>query len=116
MQLKHRKLRHTQGCLTDCVAYYFGVHPNKVPFFIKPTKGWYKRFQRYFSRRGLKCSWVDYKPTKNLIIAVGKSSTKKGWYHAVVYKGGKKIYDPSPKPVIMGRPVSMFKITKKNKK
>ena len=94
--MKDARRRRTQGCLTDCVAYYFNVHPENVPFFVYPRKGWAKRLKGYFRRRGLKAIWIKSLtvPKKGTFIVVGDSLKWKTFTHCVVYRNGKLVFDP----------------------
>ena len=90
------RLRRTQGCLTDCIAYYFNLHPEKVPFFVYPRNGWSQRLKRFFKRRGYKAFWQGClrPPKSGLHILCGDSLRWKTASHAVVYRDGKLVYDP----------------------
>lgn len=92
-----QKLRRTQGCLTNCVAYFFNLHPENVPYFIYPREDWAKRLRSFFKKRGLIAIWVKSKdvPKRGMYIVVGDSLVWKTYAHAVVYKNGKCVYDPS---------------------
>lgn len=115
-KLNIQKLRATQGCLTDCVAYYFNIHPQNVPFFIYPRKNWMKRLRAFFARRGLSIFWTPYVEMKNkgaLKLVVGNSKRYKQSSHCVVYKGNKKVYDPNPTGNAMkGKPTHQLIISK----
>ena len=91
------KLRRTQGCMTDSVAYYFNIHPENVPLFVYPRAKWSKRFKSFFKRRGYKVFWINCStvPKRGKHIVVGNSLTWKTYSHMVVYKNGKLAYDPS---------------------
>lgn len=91
-----QKLRRTQGCLTDCVAYMLNVHPQRVPFFIYPREGWMRRFKAYWRRQGYKVYWTntDRVPARGMHLVCGKSLAWKTAAHAVVYKNGKCVFDP----------------------
>lgn len=91
-----RKLRQTQGCLTDCIAYYFNLHPEHVPFFVYPREGWMNRIKIFFMKRGYVCYWTLAKsvPKRGTHIVCGDSLKWKTATHAVVYKNGKLVYDP----------------------
>lgn len=91
------KLRHTQGCLTDCIAYYLNLHPEHVPFFVYPRKGWMDRVRAFFKKHGLFVYWDKLEtsvPKRGVHIVCGDSLKWKTACHAVVYKNGKLIYDP----------------------
>lgn len=92
-----QKLRRTQGCMTDCVAYIFNLHPENVPYFIYPREDWAKRLRSFFKKRGLVAIWVKTKdiPKRGTYMVVGDSLKWKTYSHAVVYKNGKCIYDPN---------------------
>lgn len=90
------KLRRTQGCLTDSVAYYLNLHPENVPYFVYPREGWNDRLKAFFKKHGYivywdKCSTV---PKRGTHIVCGDSLYWKTYAHVVVYKNGKLIYDP----------------------
>ena len=90
------KLRNTQGCLTDCVAYYLNIHPKNVPYFVYPREGWNKRLKKFFRKYGYKVHWeqCDTPPKRGVHIIQGDSLIWKTYGHSVVYKNGKLIYDP----------------------
>lgn len=91
------RLRRTQGCLTDAVAYYLNLHPEYVPFFIYPRKGWARRLRQFFRRRGLLARWVACQrvPRRGTHIVCGDSLRWKTASHAVVYRNGALAYDPN---------------------
>ena len=92
------RLRQTQGCLTDCIAYVFNLHPWKIPFFIYPRKDWMKRVQTFFRRRGYICYWIKSNKipkNKKETIVCGNSLVWKTASHVVVYKNRKCIFDPA---------------------
>ena len=90
------RLRRTQGCLTDCVAYLLNVHPERVPYFVYPRKGWCTRLKRFFRRRGLRVHWEPcaQPPTRGTHIVYGNSLKWKTYAHVVVYRNGKLLFDP----------------------
>lgn len=101
--------RARNDCLTQCVAYYFKVHPHTVPFFIK-HKNWRERLHRYFRRRDLVLEWWIYNPRllankKKLYFVQGVcpgSKAKKKWdsravNHMTIFKGKKLHFDPEYK-------------------
>ena len=90
------KMRRTQGCLTDSVAYYFNVHPENVPFFVYPRKNWMRRLRTYFKKHDKGIFWHKEKtpPKKGTFIVCGDSLKYKTFAHVVVYKNGKLAYDP----------------------
>lgn len=90
------KRRREEGCLTACVAYYFNQHPERVPLFIHPVKGWKRRFRSYWRRRGYVARWErrESVPRRGTFIVVGPSLIHKDSTHAVVYRNGRMIYDP----------------------
>lgn len=83
------------GCLTDCVAFYFNVHPSTVPLFIRPQKGWVKRLKAFFRRRGYRARFIETRrpPTSGTHIVIGKSVKFPKDSHAVVYRRGRKVWD-----------------------
>ena len=91
------RLRHTQGCLTDCVAYFFNVHMSRVPLFIYPRVGWNKRLKAFFARRGYKARWQQARtvPSRGVHIVCGDSLRWKTASHCVVYRNGQLVYDPN---------------------
>ena len=91
-----KRLRRNQGCLTDCVAYLFNLHPENVPYFVYPRKGWVKRFKAFFLRHGHRVYWIASKsiPKSGLCIVCGNSLNWKTYSHVVVYKNGRLVYDP----------------------
>ena len=93
-----KKLRRTQGCLTDCVAYVLNLHPENVPFFVYPRKGWNKRLKAFFKKHGYRAEWracfPEWIPKKGVHILCGNSLKWKTYAHVVVYKNGKLDYDP----------------------
>lgn len=90
------RLRRTQGCLTDCVAYLLNLHPENVPYFVYPRKGWDDRLKAFFKKHGYKIKWVwcSEPPKSGLHIIQGDSLRWKTYGHVVVYKNGKLVYDP----------------------
>lgn len=90
------RLRRTQGCLTDCVAYYLNIHPENVPYFVYPRKGWNERLKSFFLKHGYIVYWDFCKepPKKGTHIVCGNSLRWKTFCHVVVYKNGKLVYDP----------------------
>ena len=91
------RLRRTQGCLTDCVAYFLNLHPEKVPYFVYPREGWNNRLKKFFKKYGYFAYW-DYclaPPKKGTHIVCGNSLKWKTAAHVVVYKNGKLVYDPN---------------------
>src|SRR3990167_3906 len=90
------RLRHRQGCLTDCVAFYLNLHPWKVPYFVYPRNGWLQRLKAFFKRHGYKVYWVScFRPPKRgTHIVCGNSLRWKTYAHVVVYHNGRVAYDP----------------------
>jgi len=90
------KLRRTQGCLTDCVAYFLNLHPENVPYFVYPRKGWNDRLKKFFKKHHHEIKWIlcDTPPKRGVHIVCGDSLKQKTYCHVVVYKNGKLIYDP----------------------
>lgn len=90
------RLRRTQGCLTDCVAYVLNMHPERVPFFVYPRLGWMARLRRFFKTHGYLVRWVECSepPLKGIHIICGPSLKWKTAGHVVVYRNGKMVYDP----------------------
>jgi hypothetical protein len=90
------RLRRTQGCLTDCVAYLLNIHPENAPYFVYPRKGWNDRLKIFFKKRGYISYWSTCKeiPKTRTHIVCGNSLKWKTSAHVVVYKNGKLIYDP----------------------
>lgn len=90
------RLRHTQGCLTDCIAYWLNVHPENVPYFVYPRAGWMDRVKAFFRKHGYAAHWVDCEtpPKRGKHIVCGDSLVWKTAAHSVVYKNGKLVYDP----------------------
>lgn len=88
--------RREQGCLTDCIAYYLNLHPDRVPLFTHPRKGWMRRVKQFFRRRGMLVFWVKDKrvPRRGMHIVCGDSSVWKRFAHVVVYRNGVLAYDP----------------------
>lgn len=109
-------------CMTDCTAYYFGLHPSRVPFFIGHSD-WVKAIQRFYAWRGYDIKPVKYRPgiftnKRKLYLVQGMSPNASIKFphleHMVVYKGSKKHFDPSPlKRFIVGRPTWIWLITKR---
>jgi len=91
------KLRRTQGCLTDCIAYYLNLHPENVPFFVYPRKDWMKRVKQFFKKYNYSAYWINITdvPKRGTHIVCGNSLIWKTYAHVVVYKSGKLIYDPN---------------------
>lgn len=103
------RLRRTQGCLTDCVAYFLNLHPENVPYFVYPREGWNERLKAFFKRHGYEVRWnyCTNDPVQNKInskyalpkngthIIAGNSLRYKTYGHVVVYKKGKLAYDPN---------------------
>lgn len=91
------KLRRTQGCLTDSIAYLLNLHPQNVPFFVYPRKGWMERVRNFFAKYGLYVWWEESAkvPKRGTYIVCGDSLVWKTYAHVVVYKNGKLAYDPN---------------------
>ena len=91
------KMRRTQGCLTDCVAYYLNLHPENVPYFVYPREGWNLRLMNFFKKHGFDIKWDFCKkpPKRGTHIVCGNSLKYKTFAHVVVYKNGKLVYDPN---------------------
>lgn len=89
-------LRRTQGCLTDCIAYYLNLHPERVPFFVYPRDNWMARVRRFFWKHGFTVRWVrcEQPPQRGMHIVCGDSLVWKTASHAVVYRTGKLAFDP----------------------
>ncbi len=83
--------RRKHGCLTDCVAYWFNLHPENVPLFIYPHAGWVGRVKRFYRRRGYRARFVGCRrpPTTGVHIVIGKSWKYPRESHAVVYRQGR---------------------------
>lgn len=90
------KLRRTQGCLTDAVAYWLNIHPENVPYFVYPRDGWNERLKKFFKKQGYEVYWKQAKkpPARGKHIVCGNSLKWKTFSHVVVYKNGQLIYDP----------------------
>lgn len=93
------RMRHGGDCLTQCIAYIIDVHPFRVPLFVRPRyKLWWNRVRSYLDSMGYKIRCFDgIPPNSGYAIVVGTSS-EPGWEHAVVYKNGKMVFDPSNLP------------------
>ena len=85
------KMRETQGCLTDCVAFFLNKHPQNVPYFVYPRVGWNERLKEYFLENGYRAHWdlIENAPLKKggLQIVCGDSLKYKNFSHCVVYRG-----------------------------
>lgn len=90
------RLRRTQGCLTDCVAYVLNCHPERVPYFVYPRDGWMARLRRFFRVYGYDIRWKTSStiPRRGMAIVCGDSLRWKTFAHCVVYRNGKLAYDP----------------------
>lgn len=90
------KLRRTQGCLTDCVAYLLNLHPENVPLFIYPRDGWMRRLRGFFKKHGYQIRWTGIlrPPKTGTHIVSGHSLVWKTYAHCVVYRQGRLAYDP----------------------
>jgi len=90
------KKRRTQGCLTDAVAFLLDRHPENVPFFVYPRKGWNERLKKFFKKNGYVVWWADCDkpPKRGTHLVCGDSLKYKTFAHAVIYRNGKLIYDP----------------------
>lgn len=90
------RLRRTQGCLTDAVAFALNLHPESVPLFVYPRAGWAQRLRRFFQRRGYTATWIRATsvPKRGTHIVCGDSLRWKTAGHAVVYRAGRLAYDP----------------------
>lgn len=117
------KNRNNNDCLTHCVAYYFGMNPARVPFFIA-NDDWQKRLKKFFIRRGLKIEayayskrvWKHVGKVNKLVIVQGISPRMKKNHkeHATVYRGNKPIFDPHhSQKFIKGNPTWIWVISKK---
>ncbi len=95
-KLNITRLRRTQGCLTDCIAYYLNLHPEKVPYFVYPRKGWMDRVKSFFKKYRYNVHWTlcTEVPKRGTHIVCGNSLRWKTYAHVVVYKNGKMVYDP----------------------
>ena len=93
---KNRRERWKYGCLTDCVAWLFNYHPDKVPLFVFPRKGWSRRLKRFVANRGYSARWerTTNIPTRGTHIVCGDSLSSKRASHAVVYRNGRLVFDP----------------------
>ncbi len=91
------RLRRTQGCLTDCVAYVLNLHPERVPYFVFPREGWNQRLKRFFRKHGYQVRWdrCFFPPKRGTHILCGNSKKWKTYGHVVVYRSGKLAYDPN---------------------
>ena len=91
------RLRRTQGCLTDAVAYRLNLHPARVPLFIYPRRGWMRRLKAFYRRRGFAVQWVACQrpPAKGIHVVCGDSQVWKRFAHAVVYRNGQLAFDPN---------------------
>ena len=91
-----RRLKRTEGCLTDCVAYVLNLHPEHVPYFVRPRQGWMARLRRFLRRHGYTARWVpcERPPKRGTHIVCGDSLRWKTCAHAVVYRAGRLAYDP----------------------
>lgn len=116
-------------CLTDAIAYYFGLNRKRVPFFIG-FEDWQKRVIRFYRRRGLYARWSFCYPallTPNkvhLVIGLSPNSrvsartpTRKlprgASCHAVLYKGNKPYYDSNASQrFLKGRPRWILLVSK----
>ncbi len=94
---KERMYRHRMGCLTDCIAYVLKMHPEQVPFFVLPRRGWNRRLKRFLRRRGYHASWrwCATPPKRSVHIVCGNSLVWKRAAHVVVYRNGRVAYDPT---------------------
>ena len=111
--------RKDADCLTQCVAKYFQMHDLDVPFFIT-NKNWIASLKRFFARRGLRIDPERYHHTRlwdpgRLYLVQGLSWRKgKNLEHCVLYRGGKKYWDPHISgKFLKGRPKWVWVVTKK---
>ena len=90
------RLRRTQGCLTDSVAYVLNLHPERVPYFVYPRAHWMRRLRAWFRRRGFDVRWVPTAtvPKRGIHIVCGNSLHWKTYAHVVVYRSGRLVFDP----------------------
>ena len=90
------RLRRTQGCLTDCVAYVLNIHPERVPYFVYPRQEWMQRLRRFFKRHGFAVFWTTCiePPKRGMHIVCGDSLKWKTYAHVVVYRAGRLAFDP----------------------
>lgn len=97
MTKKELKWRDKKGCLTDCVAFVFNLHPMNVPLFVRPEDKWPKKFKKWLKMKGFKVKWIWTKkiPKRGMFIVGGRSLLYKNSDHVVVYRNGKMVYDPS---------------------
>jgi hypothetical protein len=91
------KMRHTQGCLTDSIAFFLNIHPQNVPFFVYPRKGWNERLKDFLEKHGYAARWdfATKPPKRGTHIVCGNSLHWKTAAHVVVYRNGKLRYDPT---------------------
>lgn len=112
--------REDNDCLTQCVAKYFNLNPNRVPFFVK-RKDYGRYLRNFFKRRGLRIEWENYskkwlRNKRKFYIVVGLSFRGKQIRHAVLYKGAKPYYDPDESQKFLRKPEHIWLITKRRKK
>ena len=123
MKKKPQRYDGENTCFTDCVAYFFDMHPAHVPFFIGYTPFWFWYVKQFFKRRGYIIEAIPYKPglmrnNRKLYIVSGLSPRSKSRkkndfrtiHHAVIYKGGKLFYDPKVPhgKCIKGKPIWVY--------
>jgi hypothetical protein len=120
-------LKRNEGintCFTDCVAYVLKRDSKKTPFFISWGRDWWQKTKRWLKRQGydVRCYTYDKRHITNqrkLYIVQGLSMRSKALrsskphgnqlHHAVVWKGNKPHFDPSPrKRFLKGRPHYIF--------
>lgn len=108
MKRPTRRLENKNTCLTKCVATFFGLNSNLVPFFIG-YKDWVLVTKKYFRDRGYSIQVRPYKPSllrhKSKVSIVqglaqssrAKDSNVRRWgqlEHVVLYVGNKPFWDP----------------------
>ena len=111
--------RDSMGCLTDAVAFYFNLHPERVPLFVFPRRGWLSRLKAFYRRRNCRIRWVRAvkAPARGTHLVCGDSLKWKRASHVVVYRNGRLVFDPSrPSQWTNARITHRLVVTRKNKR
>ncbi len=105
--IKQTKTGKGEGnCLAACIASLLGCDIDIVPDY---KEEWYEKLNIWMLRKlGHVMISVDFLHNDMpniLLIAIGESSLFTGQKHAVIYRGSKQIFDPSPSNLgLKGKP------------
>lgn len=111
---------HQNNCTGQCVAYFFNLHPHRIPCFAKGADNFpvfLRRVQAFFRRRGYRLSVHPYSPRllkgRGLYLVQGLSPESPRYHHMVVYKGRRRHWDcHHERKFLKGRPLYVFIATR----